>query len=298
MPTARRSALHLADGECPPFSFRADFRVPRLICPLGALIPRPRLSYAFSRRSQPRFDSPFRPTVAPSFDLAAIAILIPRLAPTVVPRLLVARAHWLEPHNWEPVLAPQSHSLRCFGCVIFIHYSHDHPTVGTSTVLRQHSSLRRYLPKSCAIKRKTVTGLEYDDGEASEEGLSASGDRRFMLLRNSSDTSFAQRVIVDRLNVEGIRKTIREENGLLGILSKAADQNRRVPRPLLDVYCSIIQKLDRRSSDLKSKLKAIVRFLERSFRWRIVDVYEITGSARDPARGVKENMQAEVNGST
>ncbi|CAA7270049.1 unnamed protein product [Cyclocybe aegerita] len=92
--------------------------VPRLICPLGALIPRPRLSYAFSRRSQPRFDSPFRPTVAPSFDLAAIAILIPRLAPTVVPRLLVARAHWLEPHNREPVLAPQSHSLRCFGHII------------------------------------------------------------------------------------------------------------------------------------------------------------------------------------
>ncbi|CAA7263098.1 unnamed protein product [Cyclocybe aegerita] len=60
-------------------------------------------------------------------------IPFPRLAPAFAIRLRVARAHWLEPHNHGTVLAPQSHSLRCFGCVFVIHYSHDHPTVGTST---------------------------------------------------------------------------------------------------------------------------------------------------------------------
>ncbi|CAA7270807.1 unnamed protein product [Cyclocybe aegerita] len=73
--------------------------IPRLICPLGALVSHPHLSYSSSLASQPRFDSPPQPAVTLSFEFAVIVIPFPRLAPSFVVRLRVVRAPWLEPHS-------------------------------------------------------------------------------------------------------------------------------------------------------------------------------------------------------
>ncbi|CAA7266207.1 unnamed protein product [Cyclocybe aegerita] len=142
-----------------------------------------------------------RSSLSHSYSGGAVASFVPfpRLAPAFAIRLRVARAHWLEPHNHGTVLAPQSHSLRCFGCVFVIHYSHDHPTVGTSPSATRP---RRSCPSTLLVDYLNSSGKWGVDGIVPLPVIKS--EQRLRRARNSvkrsKDNNDVLEFIGDRVN--------------------------------------------------------------------------------------------------